>query len=144
MMTTNYINTDLDITADCDLTPLVAELEAQDFLSLHCGQRDSGEWDARFEISDFNILDEPIEARSPEVTIAAMLPALEALSGEAKALWERSGERCFDMGYECGEEPWGFRQELSNEILGRIAALGMTLRITLYPHQPPAQQEKIF
>jgi hypothetical protein len=129
-MTTRYLNTDLDIIGECDIRPLVATLEAQEFLSLHCEQAESGRWHATLEKS---ISDDQPDGSSPEESITAMFPALEALTGEPKSIWERCSERCLDMGFECGEEPWGFRQELSTNTLTRIAALGMTLRITLYP-----------
>jgi hypothetical protein len=39
----------------------------------------------------------------------------------------------FNIGYDCGAEPWAFNQGLTAELLGRMAATGASLRITLYP-----------
>ena len=41
--------------------------------------------------------------------------------------------REFNIGYDCGEEPWAFNQGLSAETLRRVAAVKASLRWTLYP-----------
>jgi hypothetical protein len=129
-MATHYLNTDLDIAAAFDITPLVSLLQAQGFSVIHCEPLESGEWHATLEVFTSQ---EPPENYRPEVTILQMVPILEALTGEAKEMWNMSTERCLDMGFNCCAEPWQYRQDLSSETLARIAALGITLRITLYP-----------
>jgi hypothetical protein len=41
--------------------------------------------------------------------------------------------REFNIGYDCGREPWAFNQVLSAQLLSRIAAARASLRVTLYP-----------
>lgn len=67
-----------------------------------------------------------------------MLEAIEAVLGpegdaRAAAMWWACTRREFNIGYDCGAEPWAFNQGLSNETLRRIAACGGSLRWTLYP-----------
>ncbi len=65
----------------------------------------------------------------PENTIRVMLSAIEAVlapeaDARAAALWRACTLREFNIGYECGAEPWAFNQGLSNDTLRRIAACG--------------------
>lgn len=63
----------------------------------------------------------------------ALLSAIESLDGPTHELWSACTSREFNIGYDCGDEPWAFSHELTPETLARMAALGIALRITLYP-----------
>ncbi|MEZ4733918.1 MAG: hypothetical protein R3E79_43050 [Caldilineaceae bacterium] len=58
---------------------------------------------------------------------------IEALAPEDKAMWSRCTVKEFNLGYQCGTEPRPFTQGLSSDLIGRIAAVNATMRITLYP-----------
>jgi hypothetical protein len=62
-----------------------------------------------------------------------MLAIVESLNEPIRSLWDRCTRREFNIGYDCGAEPWAFNQGLSTALLGRLAAAGASLRITLYP-----------
>ena len=70
-----------------------------------------------------------------------MLTVIEALHSPFRSAWAGCSQRVFDIAYDCGREPFAFRQELSAETLGRLAAAGASLRITLYsdPETSPAE-----
>ncbi len=132
-----YLNTDLDLTSPDDLTALAAFFEARGMWPLHCDHGGDGLWYATFEVNDPS----PCGAdpsHVPENTIAAMLSVVESLPEPLKRIWEACTRRQFDIGYDCGSKPWAFNQGLSGELLGRIAAVGASLRITLYPPEKPA------
>jgi hypothetical protein len=120
-----YLNTDLDLTSTDDLTDLAAELAAHGVYSLHvtCGK--DGLWYATFET------DRSFE--EPEENIAAMLMAIESLSPVQRNIWHNCTRREFNIGYDCGDEPWAFNQSLSSELLGRVSQTETVVRITLYP-----------
>jgi hypothetical protein len=84
--TTRYLNTDLDLIAEQDLTLLVQALEASGFYSLHTGIGDDGKWYATLEINE--AADEALHLRQPELMIVAMLNAIEALDASVRALWD--------------------------------------------------------
>jgi len=130
-----YLNTDLDLVAVRDLTPLANALDARGVFPLSV-QQDGGElWYATLEISanshDARMLE-------PEATILVMLDAIEALDGEAKELWSACSKREMNIGYDCGDVPWAFNNRLANSTLRRIADVGTSLRITLYPYREPS------
>ena len=45
-------------------------------------------------------------------------------------------QRAVDVGYECGAGSWAYGHGLSSGLLGRMAAVGASLRLTLYPADP--------
>jgi hypothetical protein len=82
-------------------------------------------WYATFETDEH--FDEP------EPNIAAIVSVFESLAAPLRFTWDNCGLRKVNLGYDCGDEPWAFNQGLSAELLGRIAAVGAPLRLTLYP-----------
>lgn len=105
----------------------------------------------------FVLRDEPghlsfeVDGPSPsiEATLAALCAAVEGLGGEARASWDRCTARDFNVGLESGVAgPGGgraFEGRISAETLARIAALGATLSVTVYPvlGLPPDQAGRL-
>lgn len=123
--TISYLNTDLDLISSDELTALVGVFESRGVFPLHVMYRDDGLWYATFETQD--------EHTEPEPNIAAMVVVVESLAEPHRSMWLGCTRREFNIGYDCGAEPWAFNQELSSGLLGRIAGVGASLRVTLYP-----------
>lgn len=127
-----YLNTDLDLTSPIDLTPLAAVLKAGEIRALHVTHGDDGLWYAIFETDEQH--DEPAS------NIAAMVAVVESLGEPHRSVWFGCTLREFNIGYDCGAEPWAFNQAMPADLLGRIAAVGASLRITLYPNRESSGQ----
>ena len=127
-MKIQYLNTDLDVVAGRDLGPLAAALEARGVSALHVAQAEDGHWYATFETYGENE-----QHDVPELALTVMLDAIESLEAEVRGLWSECSLREFNIGYDCGDEPWAFNNGLSNRTLARMASAGASLRITLYP-----------
>jgi hypothetical protein len=125
-----YLNTDLDLTSAEGLTALAAAFEGGGIPPLHVTHGADALWYATFETS--------AQFAEPEPSIAAMLAIVESLARPLRSMWDRFTRREFDIGYDCGAEPWAFNQGLPANLLGRMAAAGASLRITLYPDREPA------
>jgi hypothetical protein len=131
-----YRNTDLDLASAEDLTALAAAFEAGGVPPLHVTRGEDEQWYACFETDE--------QYNEPEPNIAAMLDVVEALAPPLRSAWAACSLREFNIGYDCGLEPWAFNQGLSAEILGRIAAAGASLRVTLYPDRDlPSPKEPL-
>jgi hypothetical protein len=130
-----YLNTDLDLTSAEDLTALGAAFEAGGVPPLHVTRRADGLWYGTFETST--------QFAEPEPNIAAMLAIVESLARPLRSMWDGCTRREFNIGYDCGAEPWGFNQGLPAELLGRMAAAGASLRVTLYPEREPAKPNQL-
>lgn len=123
--TISYLNTDLDLISSDELTALAAFFESRGVFPLYVMHRDDGLWYATFEAQN--------QYTEPEPNIAAMVAVVESLAEPHRSIWLGCTRREFNIGYDCGAEPWAFNQELSSGLLGRIAAVGASLRVTLYP-----------
>lgn len=132
--TITYLNTDLDLNSVIDLEPLVKVFKSSGILALHVSKGDDGIWRARFETDE--------QFPEPEPNIAAFLGLVDALSVETRAIWDQCTLREFNIGYDCGDEPWAFSQTLSPELLGRVAAVRASLALTLYPDREPKRTAK--
>jgi hypothetical protein len=121
---TQYLNTDLDLTASFDLAPLTEALCANGMIVIHESRKGDAEWIATLESSP--------EHDEPEANATAILRVIEGLTGSAREDWTQCSARVFDIGYEAGTEPWSFNQAVSAETLGRLAETGASLRITIY------------
>jgi hypothetical protein len=130
-----YLNTDLDLTSAEDPTALAAAFEVGGIPPLHVTQGADGLWYATFETS--------AQFAEPEPNIAAMLAIVESLALSLRSVWDGCTRREFNIGYECGAEPWAFDQGLPAELLGRMAAAGASLRVTLYPDRWPATPNQL-
>jgi hypothetical protein len=130
----SYLNTDLDLTSADDLTALAAVFEAGGVFPLHVTRGEDGLWYATFEVLD--------QHTEPEPNIAALLAVVESLPGPLRLTWAGCSRREFNIGYDCGPEPWAFNQGLSAELLGRMAAAGASLRVTLYPDREQGHAEQ--
>jgi hypothetical protein len=122
--TIRYLNTDLDLASADDLRALAAALDARGLLPLHVARAEDGLWHATFETGE--------QHEAPESNVAAMIAVVESLAAPLLAAWSGCTRRELNIGYDCGGEPRAFEQGLSNHLLGRVAAAGLSLRITLY------------
>ena len=120
-----YLNTDLDLHSEQDLRPLAEELKRRGLIVLHVTEGKTVKWTASFEATT--------QLSDADSSIRAMLEAIEALQGDSLELWKTCSFREFNAGYDCGDEPYGFSDGLSNETLRRLSAIGASLRLTLYP-----------
>lgn len=121
----HYQITDLDLRAPLDLAPLADALAQRGLFAYYVGPGQDGSWSARFATAS--------GFREPDPDIAAMLTAIESLDEPSRSLWATCTSRDFNIGYDCGDAPWAFNQQLSAATLTRIAAAGAGLVITIYP-----------
>jgi hypothetical protein len=112
-----------------DLAPLAKTLADRGLFQPHSRVDENGLWYAGFEVL--------ANHDGPEGSIDALLNVIESLGSPLKKLWRGCSLREFDIGYECGDEPWVFNNGLSNQTLLRIGRVGGALRITLYPPERP-------
>ncbi len=132
--TIRYLNTDLDLVSLDDLTVLAAIFDSRGVFPLHVGREEDGLCYARIETQDSH--------REPEQNIAAMVAVVESLEEPHRSVWRQCTTREFNLGYNCGADPWAFNQGLSTDLLGRIAGIDASLRITTYPDREETVQSQ--
>jgi len=137
--TTRYRVTDLCLYSACDLTTLAAALVARGLVHSDGPRWFDGEewleiagpqWYWRFQAGCEDQRDHP------EPEMIALVAAVETLDPPERAAWDGCSRRVFDLGYDCGVRPFAVRHDLSIETLSRLAAVGGSLRLTLYALDP--------
>jgi hypothetical protein len=113
MQDVRYLNVDLEIESKSDLSKIVEEF-GDDVSVLYCGEM-RGYQHASFEISA-NIAD-------ADETINHFCLLVEGLPKDARE----------DVGFESGTSPQNFRSEIRASTVQRVAAIGASIIITIYP-----------
>jgi hypothetical protein len=130
-MEVQYLNTDLEIESKSDLSKIVEEF-GEDVLVLHHGEI-RGYQHASFEI--------PGGSTDADATINCFCSLVEGLPGEVRETWDGCCSRVFDIGYESGTSPQNFRSEIRASTIQRIAKIGASLVITIYPETDKVASE---
>lgn len=126
----HYLNTDLDIISKKDLTDLDTAMREGGVESLYVTHCEDGLWRATFEATELCI-------EEPEKSISIMLSAIERFDAKTRRVWSKCQLKEFNIGYDCGSDPWEFNQGLSAKLIARIAKSAASVRITLYPVREP-------
>lgn len=127
-MKIHFLNVDLEIESDRNLQPIVDSF-GNDAVNLYCGQA-RGHYLATFEVANV--------ATDADSIISYFCMLVKALDKEAKELWDNALTKVFDIGYESVLEArsYSYSSEIRAETIEIVAALGASLRITIYPpHQ---------
>ena len=127
MAAIRFLNVDLDVRSDRSLRSLTGDLALRGIVNLRTADEEAGEHFACYELDG--------EASSAHQVLVAMLTILERMSPDAREAWDASTAREFNLGYDCGTEPWAYNDEIGPDVIRRISELGGALRITLYPEQ---------
>lgn len=125
-----FICADLSLRSAEDMSVLVEELES---LGLFGYQQFYEDWYAGFG---------PPVSKPASASMLSHIKAIEKLSGEARALYDRCTVRMLDLGFNSGVgKPFSIQEDLPLAVVKRAAALSLEIRITLYQfdgNDPPA------
>ena len=130
-----FLNIDLEVRSRRSLGDLVAAWP-------WCYQPlvENGRADSRWLVLN------PRSARNPTAEAAAreLLQHIEKLGGGARQCWKHAHRRTFDIGIRAGVSGPAFEEvRLTTETLRRIAAVGASIQVTVYPPQPIDQSKRI-
>ncbi len=119
---TEFLNVDLDVSADRDLAPLVQAM-LPSVRPLHCSRVGRG-YTARLELS--------VQPRTPDEAIRKLGRVLERLPGSARKLWARARVRDLNVGIQSGIAPWHSEYGIRPATLALAAKLGARIVVTVY------------
>ena len=117
----NFLNIDLDIESDSDITPIVEFWGGR--ISVHRLECLDGTWYGSFETWE-----------EEENTIIAIYHDLvRNLSPDLRRVWDQARKRDFDFGYEGGDTPRSFHSRLTLESISKLTEINGSVTITIYP-----------
>jgi hypothetical protein len=121
-MAISYVTTDLEFDSGSDLSPLVEEL-GQDVI-VHLNDWVDQVYRVALGIADTDT--------SADDAVSFYCCLVEKLSDASKSLWNGCTRRVLDIAFESGTEPECQTYELPETLLRRVAALGMSIAVTIY------------
>ena len=124
LMSVRFLNVDLEIESALSLEPIVDAFQAS---GLHCLAHIQTK---RGRLASFEIADCPTDAND---VVSAFCDVIERLGADARAVWESATVRRFDLGFRSDGSGPLFRSELKEMTLGRLAKLGATVALSIYP-----------
>lgn len=124
---TEYINTDLLLESEADVSALVAYFNTANCFDLYVSE------DRRSAGFESNIT---ADEATPAQTISALLDAIQLLEGDLLERWRACTVRELDIGFNCGTQPYAMNHKLPADLLKRVAEAGLTLVITHYGLRP--------
>ena len=119
---TTFLNVDLDISSQEDLTSLAAALHPG-LITLHVGRMRRRYW-ARFELR--------AQPRNPDVALRRLVAAIERLSPRHRASWKRAVTRDFNIGIQATSEPRCSEFPLAPATVLSVGRVGGRIVITVY------------
>jgi hypothetical protein len=129
-----YLNLDIELESENDLTPLVEHLGEEVFVL--CNKQVESIFYTSFEPKYFEE-----EENTPENHTRHILGLLDNLPDSLREMWNKCRSKIFDFGFDSGFAPCPFYTDLDPESLQRIAALGASVRFTIYPVQYTPNKE---
>jgi hypothetical protein len=121
---TSFINIDLELYSDTDLTEFVDYLSDRLCL-LHHGHQ-GGQHFASFEVRPATSEDEP------NVIISAFHAVLSSMPNNFSNAWNACSRKIFDFGYRSGWKPNIYVSPLSAKSVQQLADLKLECVITIY------------
>ena len=71
----------------------------------------------------------------PDIQIADFCDTILGFKGDAQAVWNGAYRRTFNAGYEIDDSSECFRSELAPETMERIARVGASVIVAIYPQE---------
>lgn len=122
-MEVRYLNTDLEIQSKDDLSRIVEEF-GEDVLILHHGEIREYQH-ASFEMAG--------NTSGADEVINYFCTLVDGLPIEVRGIWDGCCSRILDIGYESGTTSPNYRSEIRPSTIRRVAEIGASLVITIYP-----------
>jgi len=123
---TRFINVDLDLLAQHELTELVQAFEP-DALALNCMAVEDG---------NFANLELAIQPTDAEAAIRRFVDLIHRLPTHVRELWDHASKRDLSIGVEAGATPSSFEFALTPGALALAAEVGARIVVVVYVHTP--------
>ncbi len=126
----HYLNTDLVIESQDDLTP-IADSFGEDVIVMY-----NGKW-GKINRASFEIAGVHSDANE---TIEYFCSLVEGLDEKERSIWDTCFSKIIDVGYESGTSSQNFSSVIRPGTIKRMAGIGAAIEITIYP--PIDKREK--
>ena len=128
-MAARFINVDLDVESKAPLDYFSAQMaNGTEVTILHCGENGERGFLTRLECADGG------DTCEPDSVINRFCEYVENLDERAKAEWNTSYMKSFDLGFEFEGNTYVYQSPIRETTLSRLSSLGASLAISIYNH----------
>ena len=120
MTETHFLNIDLDIESECEITQLVEELGRN--LAIMSHHRIDDRNFASFETGESEILN----------IVEQFVTAISLLSVEASSIWSDCIKREFNFGFQAEDKPRSYLAAIPASVVKKLSELEAQIGITIY------------
>ncbi|QQE11480.1 hypothetical protein JD969_18605 [Planctomycetota bacterium] len=121
-----YCTTDFDFDSAIDPTEFSNAFEVNGSWSYYMLDNSS---------APFTTTIQSIDDDNPIKVIEAFLTAIESLPPAMRDFWSQCENKVIDIAYDCTSGKKSTNQNLSSDLIKRIADIGCDLRFTVYPSE---------
>ncbi len=125
-----FVNVDLEIESKNDLQSLIGKF-GKSVVVLYHDRLANGNDFVSLEISLNSVQAE--NYGEVDDTVSAFCDLVENLPSELRNTWNKSTERKFNIGFESGNTEKTFNTTIQTRTLKRLAKIGGSIQITIYP-----------
>ncbi len=137
-MAAKYLNTDINLKARFDLSPLVNELDRLGLYAISGPERRGSIWSVVLESSAWRGTNPKIERRTEDI-----LNSIEALEGEHLTMWKNCFLKEFDIGFEYDGNVFSSVFRIAPDHALRIAKAELGIVMTIYQEFGHEERDEI-
>lgn len=131
-MGVDFINIDLEVCAQFDLSPL-SEAFGDEVFVLFCGETAPGSFLLSMELGpDEARQTKPMSPEDPDLVADAFCQLIEGLPDTAQRAWHEATDKRLDIGFDAVKDSRCGQPLLSARTLQRMSALNLTLFLSVY------------
>jgi hypothetical protein len=123
-----FLNVDLDIESKHDISAIIKDFGDKVFI-LNDEPYYEGSHNLSVELNDSWC------QQDPETLILGYIELIKNFSDDAKDAWNKAHKKAFDLGYECGFQPYSINNQLSASTINAVASVNASIVFTLYSVQ---------
>jgi hypothetical protein len=124
-MEIGFLNVDLVVDSEENLQPIADELAENIFVMFN------GEW--QNNLNRLSVCLKESHEKTANEIVSDFCSLLENLSASSKWIWDKCHSKKFDVGFESGNIV-GLETEIQAKTVERIAKLGASILVTIYPN----------
>ena len=127
MDATQFLNVDLEMIADVDLAPFLAQVASQVVVL-----RDSIDGPTRTVWLELDA-----EPEDMDDAVRRYVALIEALPAAIRELWDACSDRCLNVGIQAGQLPHAAEYRMSPASVAGVARIRAGLEVTVYGTETP-------
>jgi len=127
---TGFISIEISIKSHSEVPNFIKWFESQD--NYVCNIKDkSGRW---FVYCD------PVLGSCIDVVVKGLCEEVNRFSDDVRQEWDKAEERFFHIGFEGGDKPHCYTQDICMDSLKELVSIGAYLKFSIYPAEPTDEE----